>query len=452
MKKQPQLETEKMEKGGDGHPLAGLERRDMLKAVGGSAMALALAGCAQLVGDEGDENIPDEVPDEPIEAGLQTFTEGAAAVLGLQAQYGAEEAVRRINDNGGVAGREMNLDVVDEGGAHSDNYTQFVDEGKDVTFGPISSSGHLDMLGEIESEGVVNVSTDGTVTTLFEEELTDPQYAFRFQNHDVMEAASAAVTAVERLGADNIDTYANINPNYSFGEDERAIFNAAIEKLTDADEVYNGFPDLATEDMSVHVSQVVNEEPDVLFTSCWGGDATLLLSQGQDQDMLDATEIVVGPVLYGSANDFSAGDIEGNIWSGSRNFYWGFPDPSRWSPGQELFEAAQDAEGEIPTAHYMSGYGAVTAWATAAEKAVRILGGWPSQDQIARTLENHGFFTPAGYHTFRMDHQCHSSSHFGRLEWSDDIDGPILEEVEVADPREVSPPPGVTSLNWIDSW
>lgn len=424
----------------------------MLKAVGGSAMALALAGCAQLLGDDEEEAAAGDVPDEPIEAGLQTFTEGAAAVLGLQAQYGAEEAVRRINDNGGVAGREIELDVVNEGDTHSQNYTQFVDEGKEVTFGPISSGGHLDMVGEIESEGVVNVSTDGTVTTLFEEDLTDPQYAFRFQNHDVIEAASAAVTAVEQLGADSIDTYANINPNYAFGEDERRIFNAVIEKLTGAEEVYSGDPDLAAEDMSVHVSQVVSEEPDVLFSSCWGGDATLLLSQGQDQGMMDAADIIVGPVFYGSANDFSESDIQGNIWSGSRNFYWGFPQPDRWSPGQDLFEAAQDAEDTIPTAHYMSGYGAVTAWATAAEKAVEILGGWPSQEQIAAALENHGFFTPAGYHTIGGDHQCYSNAHFGRLEWSDDLDGPILEEVVVTDPREVSPPPGQTSLDWIESW
>ena len=432
----------------------GFDRRTMLKAAGGSALAVALAGCSDLLSGSEDDggNGGEEIPDEPIKAGLQTFTEGAASVLGLQAQYGAEEAVSRINDADGVAGREIQLDVVHEADAHQENYNTFVEEGKDVTFGPISSGGHLSMLGEIEDSGVINVSTDGTVTTLFEEELTDPTYAFRFQNHDVMEAVSAAVTAVEQLGADNIDTYANINPNYAFGEDERRLFSAAIEALTDADEVYSGFPDLLADDMSTHVTSVVQEEPDVLFTSCWGGDATLLLDQGQGQGMPDATDIIVGPVLYGSANDYTEGDIQGNIWSGSRNFYWGFPDTDRWSPGQELFEAAQEAENTIPTAHYMSGYGAVTAWATAAEKASDIVGGWPSQEQIAATLENHGFFTPAGYHTMHESHQCYSKSHFGRMVWSDDIGGPLLEDVSVADPREVSPPPGTSSFDWLENW
>ncbi len=432
---------------------SGLGRRTMLKAVGGSAVAVALAGCSDvLLGDDGEQVEVADVPDEDIEAGLQTFTEGPASVLGLQAQYGAEEAVERINDAGGVAGRNINLDVVEEDDSWIENYSRFVDEGKDVTFGPISSGGHLDLVGEVEATGVVNIATDGTVTTLFEEDLEDPTYAFRFQNHDVMEAMSAAFTAVEELGADNIDTYANVNPDYAFGQDEREIFNATIEQLTGAEEVYNGFPELATDDMSTHVTSVVSEEPDVLFTSCWGGDATLLLSQGQDQGMMDAAEMIVGPVLYGSANDYGSGDIEGNIWSGSRNFYWGYPDPDRWSPGQDLFDAAQEAEDTIPTAHYMSGYGAVTAWATAVEKAVDMLGGWPEQEQIANALEGHGFYTPAGYHVMAEDHQCYSNAHFGRLTWDDGMDIPVLEDVTVRDPREVSPPQGEISLDWIDSW
>ena len=429
----------------------------MLKVAGGSSVSAALAGCAELIGGGGGDGGAGtggtgQVPDEPISAGLQTFTEGAAAVLGKNAEFGAKTAVRRINNADGVAGRQIEMDVVNEGDGQAENYNRFVEEGKDVTFGPISSGGHSAMVPEIEDKGVVNVSTDGTVTTLYEEQFPDVTYSFRFQNHDVMEATSAAVTAVEQLGADNIDTFANINPNYAFGQDEREIFNAAIQKLTGAEEVYSGFPELATDDMSTHVTSVVQEEPDVLFSSCWGGDATLLLEQGQASDMPDATEIIVGPVFYGSANDLEESLIQGNIWAGSRNFYWGFPDPGKWQPGIDLFEESREEHGAIPSAHFMSGYGAVAAWATAAEKAVDIVGGWPSQEQIAATLEEHGFYTPAGYHVIGPDHQGYSTSHFGRLEWSSDISGPILEEVVASDPRQVSPPQGDISLDWIEGW
>ena len=141
----------------------------MLKLAGGSALAAALAGCSRLLGGgEGQDGAEADVPDEPIQAGLQTFTEGAAAVLGLQTQYGAELAVQRINEAGGVAGREIELDVRHEADAHVENYEQFVDEGKDVTFGPTSSGGHEALTQAVEEQGVVNVGTDGTVTTLYE--------------------------------------------------------------------------------------------------------------------------------------------------------------------------------------------------------------------------------------------------------------------------------------------
>lgn len=429
----------------------------MVKAAGGTALAAALAGCQALLDGEND-NGPAEVediPDEPIQAGLQTFLEGAPAVLGLNAEYGARTAVRRINDAGGVAGRDIELEVVEEAGAAIENYTRFVDEGFDVTFGPISSGSHEELVPVVEEQGVVNVGTDGTVTTLYETQYPDVTYSFRFQNHDVMEALAAARAAVEQLGADNIDTYANVNPDYTFGHDEREVFNAGIQQLADVtpdDEVYDGRPELGADDMSSHVTAVADAEPDVLFTSLWGGDATLFLDQGQAEGTFDAVEITVGSVLYGSANDFEPADLEGNIWSGSRNFYWGSPPPNQWEPGWDLYQESLEHHDSIPTAHFMSGYGAVAAWATAVEKAVAMVGGWPSQEQIAEALENHGFYTPAGYHTIGPDHQGYSTAHFGRLEWDDELDVPILEDIETIPPSHVSPPQGGVSLDWIESW
>ncbi|WP_027119041.1 substrate-binding domain-containing protein [Natronorubrum tibetense] len=432
----------------------GMNRRTALKVAGGSAIAVALAGCGDLFQDDDDPLEDADVPDEPIEAGLQTFLEGAPAVLGVQAEMGAEVAVDRINENDGIAGREIELDVIEEGEEALENYQQFVNDGKDVTFGPISSGNHEAMVPEINDQGVINVATDGTVTTLYEEDHPpeDNQYSFRFQNHDVMEAMAAAVEAVELLGADEIETAAGINPGYAFGFDEQEIFAASIEQLADAEIVYEGEPDLGTDDMSTHIEQVNSEEPDVLFSSCWGGDATLLLEQGHGAGMFDNIELMVGPVLYGSANDLDEGLTDGPIRSGSRNFYWDQPSMERWDPGQELFDEVVNEYDEVPTAHFMSGYGAVTAWATAAEKAVRILGRWPEQDELAEVLTNHGFYTPAGYHTIGPDHQGYSNAHFGELAWDDDMDVAVLEDVNVYAPENVSPPQGQVSLEWIEGW
>jgi len=440
------------------HDNGGIGRRQLLSAVGGSAVAAALAGCSTLLSDgetadQGGQS-GDEISDEPIQAGLLTFTRGAPGVLGIQAQRGAELAVQRINEAGGVGGqREIELDVVNEGSNPLDSYNQFIEEGKEVTFGPISSGTHSQIAPEVEKNEIINVSTDGTVTTLYEETVPDPTYSFRFQNYDIMEVVTMAREAVERIGADNISTVAGVNPGYSFGEDEMRVFTQAIQKLTDAEIVYEGFPELGASDMSNHITSINNEEPDVTFSSLWGGDVTTFVRQANANDMFENTT-VFGTTLYSAAGDVPGDALAGtDIYSGSRNYYWGKPALGNWQPGRELFDAATQQEGvTVPTAHYMSGYGAVTAWATAVEKAIDLLGTYPSQEQIAQVLEGHGFFTPAGYHNMAEDHQGASNSFAGQMVYDDDLGAARLDDVNTYAATETAPPPGVTGSDWLDSW
>lgn len=425
-------------------------RRTVLKAGAVGAATAALAGClGSLQGDDDSEG-PD-IDQEEVEAGLLTFTEGAAAVLGQQAQRGAEKAVQWINDNGGIAGQaEMSLETVDEGSEPVDKYTQFIDDGKDVTFGPISSGTHEEMFQEIEANQVVNVGTDGTVTTLYEGE--DPTYSFRFQNYDVMEVLASTREAISRVGAENIDTVAGVNPGYSFGQDEMEVFETAISNLADAEVVYSGFPDLGAGDYVTHISSINSEEPDVVFSSLWGGDASTFLDQAFQRDMFDNVEAVVGPVFYGSADAISQDVVEGvdtgTILAGSRNYYWGVPNPGTSPDSDQLLEEATEQEGiKVPTAHYMSGFGAVAAWATAVESAINVLGEFPSQEEIAARLEGHGFYTPAGYHVMNVDHQCRSNGYAGVMEWDSDLDAPILTDVNTFAASQLSPAPVGATLS-----
>lgn len=437
-------------------------RRDVLKAGAVGTATAALAGCLSfLEGDSGGDTT--NIDQDELEAGLLTFTEGAAAVLGQQAQRGAEKAVEWINNAGGIAGQaQLSLETVDEGSNPVDQYNQFIDDGKDVTFGPISSGTHESMFQEIEANQVVNVGTDGTVTGLYEGE--DPQYSFRFQNYDVMEVLASTREAIQRVGGNNIDTVAGVNPGYSFGQDEMEVFEAAVSNLTGAETVYSGFPDLGAGDYASHISSINSEEPDVVFSSLWGGDASTFLDQAFQRDMFDNVGAVVGPVFYGSADAISQDVVEGvgsgKILAGSRNYYWGVPQPGTSPDSDQLFEEATEQEGiKVPTAHYMSGFGAVAAWATAVESAIGVLDEFPSQKQIAATLEGHGFYTPAGYHVMNVDHQCRSNGYAGVMEWNSDLDAPVLTDVNTFAATEISPSPTgatlsqneQTGLEWVNS-
>ena len=465
---------------------SGLDRRTVLKSAGATGVTAGAAGCSALfgggddttttsVGDGGDgdgdgdggdgDGGTTQTPQEgdPLNAGLLSFTQGPAAVLGLQAVRGAELAVQHINENGGVGGsRELNLETVDEGDSALDKYNSFIYQGKDVTFGPISSGTHQQLAPEVESSEVINVATDGTVTTLYEETVTDPTYSFRFQNYDAMETTAAAREAVSRMGAENINTVAGVNPGYSFGEDEMSLFSAAIQKLTGAEIVYEGLPDLLSDDYSTHISQINSREPDLVFSSLWGGDASTFLEQALSRGMFDNIEATIGTVYYGSADAIPQavldGVDEGTIMSGSRNYYWGHPNLDRSEASRSLFDEARNMDGiKVPTAHFMSGYGAVMCWATAVEKAWNVLGSYPSQEQIAAALEGHGFYTPGGYYNMSMDHQGRGNGYAGLMTWNSDIDAPELVDTNAYSATEISPPPQgsryeVTAQNWISSW
>jgi branched-chain amino acid transport system substrate-binding protein len=429
-------------------------RRRVLAAAGGTALTAALAGCNALLGgdDDGDQNrsTPGDVPDEPIEAGMQVFLEGPAAAFGVPTRRGAEVAIQRVNDAGGVAGREINLEVVHESEVVS-TYTQFVDEGKDVTFGPISSGSYEALAPEVESQGVINICPAGTTTTIFEEIVTDPTYNFRVANYAVMDSATAAVDAFNRF--DNVETVAGINPNYTGGRNGMNFFETAIKQLGDVDVVYTGWPDLGTDDYSTHISEVNNQEPDVTFTIVWGGDAVTFMNQAKANNLFENTNIV-GLYIYGQLNQLDPGTVEGtDVVSATREFYWGHPPQNRYDPMRELIRVAREEYDTYPSFPFMEGYMAVTAWATAVQKAVNIYGGWPSQEQIAASLEGHGYYTPSGYHTIRReDHQGMNNQYFGRMSTSADADVPVLEDLAVYGPEEVAPPPGVNSLDWVKDW
>ncbi len=428
-----------------------MDRRTVMKAVGGTALAVALAGCSDLLQEEDDPIEDAEVPDEPIEAGLQTL-EGAPAVLGVQAQYGAETAVRRINDNGGIADRQVELEVVEEGEEALENYQQFVDDGMDVTFGPISSGNHEAMVPEINDQGDQRRDRRDGDDAVRGGPPARGQPVLVPVPEPRRDGGAGRSDRGGRTTRRRRDRYVRGDqPGYAFGFDEQEIFAAGIEQLTGAELVYEGFPDLDRRHVDTHRGgQQRGAGRVVLELLGWRRDAPARTGHGAG--MFDNVELLVGPVLYGSANDLSEDLTDGPIRAGSRNFYWDQPDTERWSPGDELVAEVQDEYGVLPTAHFMSGYGAVTAWATAAEKAVRLLGRWPDQEELAEVLTNHGFFTPAGYHTIGPDHQGYSNAHFGELAWSGEYDAAVIEDVNVYAAKNVSPPQGQTSLDWIESW
>ena len=247
-----------------------VNRRTMLAGAGATALTAALAGCQGILSEGETGNTSGEIPDEPIEVGLQTLLEGPGAVFGEPGLAGAELVVDRINEAGGVAGREIVLEEVVHEGSPIENYERFVDLDLDVAFGPVSSGGHAALAPVVEENGLVNMALAGNGTDIFYEDVPDPEYAFRTSSLVVMQDLGAVLTTIERL--DEIDTVAGVNPNYDAGQQSWEMFIDMLSEFTDFEVVYEGFPELLADDYSTHITQVNELEPDITHSILWGGD------------------------------------------------------------------------------------------------------------------------------------------------------------------------------------
>lgn len=441
-----------------------LNRRDALKMTGVSAVAMGMAGCSSLLGEDdgGGSGGDAEVPDEPIEIGAQTFLEGGAYLLGQDNEMGFELAVQHINEAGGIAGREINLDMADEGEGAIENYERFVDQGKDVTFGVLSSGNSVSLAPVVEDNEVINICQDGATFSLFEETLTDPEYFFRLSPPDAGEAIVMARDAINELGAENINTVASVNQNYAWGQSQHAVFSQAIQKLTDAEIAYEGFPEFGAEDYSTHIEQVNSVEPDVLMTSKWGADLLLFMRQAAANNMFENVDVIVGSIGTSILSEIGREEME--QWS---EFILGGrilgslhdPDQSTFPPNAEIEQAIIDEYGEdrLPVSGFFaSAYASMYWYATAAEKAVRILGRWPEDEELTNFMSSHGFWTPFGFHTsenrLQNGRQNYSNLYSGKAEWDEEMGRPTLTDINRYPAQYVTPPPGRQVEEWIDSW
>lgn len=269
----------------------------------------------------------------------------------------------------------------------------------------------------------------------------------RVRRRTVLRRVGAGASVVSIAGCVDSD-----EDNPDDGDDE----TPDDEETPDEDETPDAEEGILAGDFSTHVDRIIDEQPDVVFTSLWGGDVSALLAQAYQREMFQNVGAVIGTIIYGSADaldeEVLTGTAQDKLLSVSRNYDWRHPSVYGTDVGEQLAADAMDmADITVPTPHFMSGYGAVMGWVSAVETVLEEQGRPVTQDRIAETLEGHSFETPAGTHTFGSDHQCRSRTFAGDVVWDEDLNAPVLTNSTAYAPGEVSPPPGEAALSWLET-
>lgn len=301
-----------------------IERRKFLTAAGAGATA-AVAGCSGLGGGGGSDT---------IKIGGVYLLSGIASALGTASANAAEVAVEQINENGGIMGQEVEIEVRDHGEDPQAQIRSVAQEyGADVMLGLTSSGVTLGSAPTIESLGMPFTLTDIGTPYITEPdaesygdyyEADDGRAAFTPNMFRTNSNTSHMTYAIAQFIANEYGAMrvANMGPNYAYGQQCWDYFRAYSEGLgVDHEYVASEFPELGASDMTPQINSVLDADPDLVFTSFWAGDATTFISQAADQGMFEQVDDVfdtigADPTVYQALGDTTPEGIHMSGW------YW----------------------------------------------------------------------------------------------------------------------------------
>jgi branched-chain amino acid transport system substrate-binding protein len=395
----------------------GINRRRFL-AGAGVGTATALAGCSGIGGGGGGG---------PLTIGGVYLLSGLAEALGAASEAAAQVAVDQINEEeDGINGREVELIVRDHGNDPQGQVRSLVqEEGAELLLGMTSSGVTLNTIPTWESLGVPITLTD--IGTPFATEHDTERYPDRARGIDNLFRTNANLSintySIARWASENFSEgtrVANIGPDYAYGQQCWEYFKAYAEGLGAGFEWgASEFPSLGASDMTPQINQLINDEPDVVFSSMWAADVVTFVNQAAEAGLYDVIEdqfatISAAPDVFAALGDTVPEGLHWNAWYHHRAY-----DNDINDTFLERYRETYEDEDIISLPSFTGGssYAAPFAYKQAIEAA-----GGTDPDDVVAEMEGMTVDSPFGPLTFDPDsHQARVPTAYGTT--THDTDG-----------------------------
>jgi branched-chain amino acid transport system substrate-binding protein len=409
-----------------------ISRRNFLKnaVVGGVALGTGLGGYRVTYGQT-------KKPAGPIKIGGQGAISGAHSDYGWQMIGGATLAIEQINAKGGILGRKLELKFMDEelkpATAVKNARYLVTDWGADFLFG-VDSSGSAMAIGPVLPElNRLFFFTHASTHRLTEELVAGKgiKQIFRMAAPVYQDALAAWVFK------DNpeIKRWAGINCDYEYGYVAWNLFKETIKKFRpDVEFVAAAWAPFWTMDFSSHISAVMAEKPDAIFSTPWAGEGMMLLRQALMLGVFDKIQAwwqcMGGSVdlLDGISREVAADKFKGKLWATARYIH-NYPA----TPENKAFvEAFRKRWARFPNYSAECSYSTIYAIKTGAEKAKSL-----ETAKVGAALEGMELKTPGGIRLIRKeDHQAIYTVPAGRVMMSPDYPIPVLGDLKIIPAKE----------------
>jgi branched-chain amino acid transport system substrate-binding protein len=303
---------------------------------------------------------------------------GQYATFGEQMKNGAEMAVADINAAGGVLGKQLELLIEDDACDPKQAVAvanKAASEGVALVAGHFCSGSSIPASKVYEEENILQISPASTNPKLTEE---GGDNVFRTCGRDDQQGAIAGDYLADKFGDKKI---AILHDKTAYGKGLADETKKQLNSRGVQEAMYEAYT-AGEKDYSALISKLKSEGIDVIYLGGYHTEAGLIIRQAHEQGY--KPQLVSGDALVTDEYWKITGDTgEGTLMTFS-------PDPRKNPIAAPVVERFR-AKGIEPEGYNLYTYGAIQAWAQAAEKA-----GKTDTDAVVEQLRANKFDTVLG--------------------------------------------------------
>ena len=238
-------------------------------------MVLAMAACGGEPANNGGNDTPDATTVKIGGIGPMT---GPYANYGLSEKYGAELAVKEINEAGGINGKQIELSYQDSQGESEsavNAYGKLMDWGMNISLGGVLSGETASIVVAARDDDVLLLTPSGSADKCID----GSSLAFRVCFYDSFQGAAAAQYIKDNDIVDTVGVLYQSDVDYSVG-----LYNAFVEKcgelgITIAET--QTFTSTTSTDFSTQVNALVASGAKLVFIPIYAEEASTFLTQAR---------------------------------------------------------------------------------------------------------------------------------------------------------------------------
>lgn len=417
-------------------------RRRVLKALGATGAAIAAQPYL---------SFPAIAQNQPLRVGIIAPKAGIAGTIGECGLRGTQFAVEHINATGGIAGRKVEL-VIEEETNPKDSIERLrklvLQDKVDCVQGIVSSGVSLAMGPAAEDMKALVIFWDGTTQDGVKETMPNKRYVFCSTDNEC-EAVMSSLLAIKHWKG-QFKKVAGINPDYSYGRNNFAAFQALLKKYgIEHQVVADQWPKVGTTDLNSHVAALKAAQPDLVFSSLLFADLPIFMRTAHGAGLMDGKTKFVFPAAGFQHTALKKSFTPAGMIFGHNTLYF---DYAKGSDLQKKFVSwYHDKTKDYPSWEADRAFFAMAVYKAGVEAAYKAKNAWPGKEDVISAMEGIKVQSLGGPGQMRKDHIAEQTFYQGITTHDNKYDFPTLGTVDVMYSDQLQKGTGQDFWKWIET-